>query len=268
MHWLVSQDQDSNNLDHYLDDFFFVGRPHTNECADLMASFSKVCNSLSVPIADEKTEGSTTSMEYLGLLIDTEKMMVKIPADELNKLLDEIKKDAVAKKVTLKQLQSLCGLLSFCTRALPSGRAFSRRLFMAMSKAHRPFHFIRVNKGMFEDLLVWKYLLEHLNGHSYFMDEVWISNDEFELFTDSAGGKSKGCGIYWQGKWCVLNWPEQWESSEILKDITCLKIIPIALAVMLWGNLFHKKKINFHVDNMAVVCILNSRTSKSERVLK
>ena len=86
MHWLVSQDQDSNNLDHYLDDFFFVGRPHTNECADLMASFSKVCNSLSVPIADEKTEGPTTSMEYLGLLIDTEKMMVKIPADELKQI--------------------------------------------------------------------------------------------------------------------------------------------------------------------------------------
>lgn len=47
------------------------------------------------------------------------------------------------------------------------------------------------------------------------MDEVWISNDEFELFTDSAGDKSKGCGIYWQGKWCVLNWLEQ--SSEILR---------------------------------------------------
>ena len=93
---------------------------------------------------------------------------------------------------------------------------------------------------MFEDLLVWKYLFENFDGHSYFMDEVWISNDEFELFTDSAGGKSKGCGIYWQG-----NWPEQWESSEILKDITYLEIIQIALAAMLWGNLFHKKKINF-----------------------
>ena len=54
LHWLVSQDQDSNNLDYYLDDFFFVGRPHTNECADLMMSFSTICNSLSVPIADEK----------------------------------------------------------------------------------------------------------------------------------------------------------------------------------------------------------------------
>jgi hypothetical protein len=78
---------------YYLDDFFFVGRPHTHECADVMASFSKICNSVSVPIADDKTEGSTTSMEYLGLLIDTEKMMVEIPTEKLNKLLEEIKKD-------------------------------------------------------------------------------------------------------------------------------------------------------------------------------
>jgi hypothetical protein len=61
---------------------------------------------------------------------------------------------------------------------------------------------------------------------------------------------------------------EQWESSEILKDITYLEIIQIALAVMWWGNLLHEKKINFHVANMAVVCILNSRTSKSEKIFK
>jgi hypothetical protein len=104
LHWLVSQDQDSNNLDHYLDDFFFVGRPHTHERADVMASFSKICNSVSVPIADDKTEGPTTSMKYLGLLIDTEKMMVKIPTEKLNKLLEEIKKVAFAKKVTLNKI--------------------------------------------------------------------------------------------------------------------------------------------------------------------
>ena len=110
--------------------------------------------------------------------------------------------------------------------------------------------------------------LQNFNGNSYILDVDWISDHDMELFTDSAGGKTKGCGIYFQGKWCVLNWPKEWENSEILKDITYLEIIPIALAVMLWGEMFHKKKINFHVDNLAVVCILNSRTSKSERVLK
>jgi hypothetical protein len=39
-------------------------------------------------------------MDYLGLLIDTEEMMVKILADRLNKLIEEIKNVAFAKKVT------------------------------------------------------------------------------------------------------------------------------------------------------------------------
>lgn len=54
LHRLVSQNKDSNNLYHYLEDFFLAGRSHTNECADLMASFSKICSSLSVPIAEKK----------------------------------------------------------------------------------------------------------------------------------------------------------------------------------------------------------------------
>jgi hypothetical protein len=31
------------------------------------------------------------------------------------------------KKITLRQLQSLCGSLACCARALPAGRAFNRR---------------------------------------------------------------------------------------------------------------------------------------------
>ena len=116
----------------------------------------------------------------------------------------------------------------------------------------------------FDDLLVWKYFLENVNGNSYILDADWISDFDMELFSNSAGGKTKGFGIYFQGKWCVLNWSNDWENSEILKDITYLEIIPIALAIMLWEGLFYKKKINFHVYKLAVVYILNSKTSKSE----
>lgn len=74
----------------------------------------------------KKTEGPTTILEYLGLTIDTQNMVAKISADKMKELLNQIKTVASAKKVTLKQLQSLCGLLAFCTKALPAGRAFSR----------------------------------------------------------------------------------------------------------------------------------------------
>jgi hypothetical protein len=44
--------------------------------------------------------------------------------------------------------------------------------------------------------------------------------------------------------------------------------LPIALAICLWHKEFHKKKILFHIDNLAVVSILTSMSTKSDRVLK
>jgi hypothetical protein len=52
-----------------------------------------------------------------------------------------------------------------------------------------------------------------------------------KTFTDSARGASKGCGIYFDGEWARLNWPSEWEQGNILKDITYLELIPIALSV-------------------------------------
>ena len=56
--------------------------------------------------------------------------------------------------MTLRDLQSLCGSLAFCSKALPAGRAVSRRIYLATSSAKKPHHFIRVTGGMYQDLLV------------------------------------------------------------------------------------------------------------------
>jgi hypothetical protein len=49
-----------------------------------------------------------------------------------------------------------------------------------------------------------------------------------------------------------LNWPSELEQGNILKDITYLELIPIALSVYLWGNQWHGKTILFHSDNQSV----------------
>jgi hypothetical protein len=52
-------------------------------------------------------------------------MTVKIPPDKkMKELLVLIREVAFSKKVTL------CGVLAFCTRAIPAGRAFSRCLYI------------------------------------------------------------------------------------------------------------------------------------------
>jgi hypothetical protein len=44
-------------------------------------------------------------------------------------------------------------------------------------------------------------------------------------------------------------------------------MIHIALSVFLWDRVFKRKKIAFHVDNLEVVTVLNSKSSKSPRVM-
>ena len=139
MHWLTTKESNSENLDHYLDDFFFAGKAYSNDCQSLITTFVNICNKLQVPFADEKTEGPTCVMEYryLGLTIDTRAMTVKIPDKKMKELLILIREVAFSKIVTLNKLQSLCGVLAFCTRAIPAGKAFSSRLYMATSKAKK-----------------------------------------------------------------------------------------------------------------------------------
>ena len=102
-------------------------------------------------------------------------------------------------KVTLRTLQSLAGSLAFCTKALPAGRAISRRIYAATSKAKKPHHFIRVTNAMKCDLLVWKEFLEDFNGNPYIPEINWSSNYDLELYTDSAGGSSNGCAAFFKG---------------------------------------------------------------------
>jgi hypothetical protein len=80
------------------------------------------------------------------------------------------------KKITLRQLQSVCGSLGLCARALPAGRVFSRSLYLACDSARKPHHLIKITKAMQSDILTWKMFLENFNGFSYILDDSWVSN--------------------------------------------------------------------------------------------
>jgi hypothetical protein len=76
---------------------------------------------------------------------------------------------------------------------------------------------------------MWKMFLEKFNGVSYILEVEWMSNVELELYTDSAGGIGNGSAAYLQGNWAYLKWPKEWSGTDILRDMTYLEIIPIAL---------------------------------------
>ena len=250
---------------HYLDDFLFGGKRNTQDCQIIMGHFQKCMSELAVPIAGEKTEGPTTVLCFLGLELDSNEMVIRLPMEKVHEIIQKIQAVLSKRKVTLKAMQSLIGVLQFACRAIIPGRPFCRRLINSTCGILNPYYHIRVTQNIKKDLQMWLSFFEQFNGISVFHDRFWISSADVELYSDSAG--STGFGIYFGGRWSYATWPTEWQESGLTGDIIVLELFPILVSLYLWGNELRNKKILFHCDNAAAVFAVNTMTSKSEQVM-
>lgn len=264
LHWELQQRSNSRGIIHYLDDFLFIGRANTADCQMLMAHMIKLSKILGIPLAPEKTEGPCTSICFLGLGIDTVSRTIFVPKNKVTELLEKINDALSCKKVTVKKLQSLAGSLAFVVKALPSGRAFCRRVYAALAGGKKSFHFIRISKEIRLDLEMWVEFLTKFNGLTPFPSLTWQDDETLKFYTDSSG--SKGCGVIFGSQWCYLAWPSHW-FYETTKDITFLELVPIVLGVFIWAEQLYAKKLLLHIDNLSLVHIINQKSSKNNRVM-
>ncbi|KAK3103024.1 hypothetical protein FSP39_015834 [Pinctada imbricata] len=268
LEWELKRRSGSECIVHYLDDFLLAGAANSDGCIELMACYSNLCEELGVPLAPEKTIGPATCLTFLGLEIDTVQMLVRIPQEKLDKLKSALLAILNKKKTNLKDLQSLSGLLSFCSRAIPSARAFNRRFYDAMTGLKKPFHRIRVTLEMKEDVNMWLSFLDNFNGCSFYEISDWVDSDSLQLYTDSAGNIKMGCAAIFETHWVFLPWPIEWKGEDVMRDVTFLELIPIVLAFFIWGEHIKKKRILLYTDNLALVSVLNKKTSKSKRIMQ
>ena len=103
---------------HYLDDYFTVDPPQFN---------IRATNIQTVVHVADKLEGLTTSLVFLGILIDTTRMETALPDQKLVELLSELQLWFSCKKWWKRELLSLIGKLNFACRIIPAGRIFLRR---------------------------------------------------------------------------------------------------------------------------------------------
>ena len=67
---------------------------------------------------------------------------------------------------------------------------------------------------------MWLVFFEKYNGVPVFHDRYWISNEDVDLFTDSAEGRGMGFGAVFGNKWAYGIWPEKWHTNGLTDDIT------------------------------------------------
>ena len=71
---------------HYLDDFLVMGPPGQNGCSEALTTTLVLCEELGFPVAPEKTEGPATTLTFLGIEIDAEKLQLRLPQVKLSQL--------------------------------------------------------------------------------------------------------------------------------------------------------------------------------------
>ena len=59
---------------HYLDDFLTLGPPDSDACHHNLTTLKLLCHRLGVPLALEKVEGPATSLPFLGIILDSERV--------------------------------------------------------------------------------------------------------------------------------------------------------------------------------------------------
>lgn len=268
LHWLTQYKTGLDTLDHYLDDFIFAGKGGSQDCAILMTQFTSLTKEIGVPLAEDKTSGPTTQLTFLGFEIDTVDMIVRIPETKLHILMELVENFLGRSKVTLQEMQSLVGTLNFFCKAIRSSRAFIRRMYDSMCGCFKPHHHIRLSAGIKSDLKMWLMFLNSFNGITYFLESDWCDLNILEFFTDSAGSIDMGCGAYFQGRWFFLPWPNHWKDQDIMRDLTFLELIPVVIAIELWGHDLQNKKVSFRVDNLSLVSVINKQSSKNKRVME
>ena len=86
---------------------------------------------LHVPLALEKVEGPSTTISFLGILLDTVRMEIRLPEDKLVRIKDTLSTWLEKKKATKREILSLVGLLQHATKAVRCGRTFVGRMYAA-----------------------------------------------------------------------------------------------------------------------------------------
>ena len=207
--------------------------------------------------SEHKASPPSTTMEFLGLLIDTLAMTLEGSPEKLKKLFDILASWAEKTQASKQEMQSLAGLLNFVATCVPAGRVFMFRLFNFIRSA--PDEGVHpVSAETLKDIFWWQCFLPVFNGVSLIPPPEWEEPD----FTVASDACLTGCGALIDGEFFHCIFPEEFLSPEF--TINDLELLTVIVALKVWGRRFKGKRVHMWCDNLSTVCTLQSGRSRSK----
>ena len=248
----------------YLDNYYFCAFLELI-CNNQVHTFLAICHKIKFPVALDKTFWASTTMTFLSFLIDTINKIVCIPLDKLSQ-----GKNMIAfvlnkrnRRITVHQLQKICGFLNFLGRAIIPGCAFTRRLYAQLSGNSgtelRLYHHIYVTGEMRMDLQMW---FKFLNHQSVFCKPFMDFSNEFsaqqlQFYSDAS---TMGMGAYCQNSGMFMKWDRKF-MKKFQPSIECLEMVVLTAVILAWINRFPNKKVILYSDNQGVQGAVNQSST-------
>ena len=262
--WIATHHYGVDSILHLLDDFLTVDSP--NYIAErTMAILTLMFQKLGVPLASHKCIGPTTCLEYLGVILDTEKMEARLPDEKRLRICEIMGTFMEKKSCTKRELLSLLGHLNFACRVVRPGRSFISYLIKLLTTVKELHHHVKISAECRLDINMWFKFLSSWNGVSFFLNDDIVNAADLHLFTDAT---DRAFGGIYSNQWFQGIIPKSILEGEETVSMAFCELYPIVMACVLWGSEWQRKRILFRCDNLGTVNIITKGRSKSPLVMK
>ena len=188
--------------------------------------------------APEKACPPSTVMVFLGILCDSERMVLEVPEDKIKDILDILDEWMRKEEATLKETQSLAGKLAWMSALVIPGRVFLTRIFR-FTRGMPAVGRVLVTNDIRKDVYWWKTFLRQFNGVSMMAVEEW-SDPDCVFSTDAClsglGGWFPGYGSFFHKEL-----PPRFKEQN--HHISELELLTIAVALKVWGRYWAGQRI-------------------------
>lgn len=254
LHWILQHHLPAR-IRHYLDDFLKIFSPgvhpdHVHASLTWARALAKI---LGLNFQEEKVLGPTFVLEFLGIILDSQRMEARLPAEKLVFLQSLLASWLTRSHCTQRELAELTGYLQFCAQVIPYSRAFLRSMFDFSASFRTPFARRRIPRSMHRDLQWWATFSSAWNG----IRLLSPSRDTVHVYTDASG--SKGAGGTFGSLWFSVRIPARYKT----RDIQFKEFYAVIQAILCWGPQFSGKCVVFHIDNQAVDAAIRNLSMRS-----